>query len=261
MLLRKRERFERTDVPEESPYRNVIGVIVCIVAFVAVALVVHLVWERVSLEARLGDTDLGDALSGQAASTVTEGTIYVASPDEHETVLLLTTDDLEGGALSAVRILDVNRTQGTAVLANVPVTARVTSGEAASSVADLFAASGAAACVAPLAQATGATFDHVVVATGDIVEEAASIAGTGATDLVRSASDLLSKLRTDMDAADLLALAEALSSVGTANIVPAEASVAPETVTDEAGNAVETGLQVIDRVQLCIALGLVVSAS
>ena len=114
---------------------------------------------------------------------------------------------------------------------------------------------------APLSQATGATFDHVVVATGDVVEEAAAIAGTGASDIVRSASDLLSKMRTDMDATDLLALAETLSSIGTANIAVSEAPVAPETVTDEAGNAVETGLQVVDRAQLCAALGLIVPAA
>lgn len=261
MPLRKRERFERTDVPEESPYRNVIGAVVCVVVLAAAALIVHFVWERVSLESRLGDVGLSDSLYAQPASTVTEGTSYVASTDDHETVLLLTTDDLESGALSAVRILDVNRTQGTAVLANVPVTARVTSGETASSVADLFAASGGSACVAPLSQATGASFDHVVVATGDVVEEAASLAGTGASELVRSASGLLSKMRTDMDAADLLALAESLSSVGTANIAVAEAPVAPETVTDEAGNVVETGLQLVDRVQLCATLGLIVPAA
>ena len=250
MPMRKRERFERTDVPEGGPYRNVIGAVVCVVALAAAALIVHFVWERVTLESRLGDVGLSDSLSSQSASDVTEGTSYVASADDHETVLLLTADDLEAGALSAVRILDVNRTQGTAVLANVPVTTRVTSGETASSVADLFAASGGSACVAPLSQATGA-----------IVEEAAAIAGTGASDLVRSASDLLSKMRTDMDATDLLALAEALSSIGTANIAVSEAPVAPETVTDEAGNAVETGLQVVDRAQLCAALGLIVPAA
>ena len=261
MPLRKRERFERTDVPEASPYRNVVGAIVCVVALAATALVVSLVWQRVSLESRLGDVGLTGALSGQAASDVTEGTSYVASADEHETVLLLTTDSLDGGSLSAVRILDVNRTQGTAVLANVPVATRVTSNDAAYSVADLYAASGGSACVAPLAQATGAGFDHVVVATGDVVEEAAAIAGTGASDLVRSASDLLSKIRTDMDATGLLALAEALSSVGTANISVVEAPAAPETVTDEEGNATETGLQLVDRVQLCAALGLIVPAA
>lgn len=261
MPLRKRERFERTDVPEENPYRNVIGAVVCVVVLAAAALIVHFVWERVTLESRLGDVGLSDSLSAQSASTVTEGTSYVASTDDHETVLLLTTDDLESGALSAVRILDVNRTQGTAVLANVPVTTRVTSGETASSAADLFAASGGSACVAPLSQATGASFDHVVVATGDVVGEAASLAGTGASELVRSASGLLSKMRTDMDAADLLALAESLSSVGTANIAVAEAPVAPETATDEAGNVVETGLQLVDRVQLCATLGLIVPAA
>ena len=85
MPLRKRERFERTDVPEESPYRNVIGAVVCVVVLAAAALIVHFVWERVSLESRLGDVGLSDSLSAQPASTVTEGTSYVASTDDHET--------------------------------------------------------------------------------------------------------------------------------------------------------------------------------
>ena len=37
MPLRKRERFERTDVPGGGPYRNVIGAVVCVVALAAAA--------------------------------------------------------------------------------------------------------------------------------------------------------------------------------------------------------------------------------
>lgn len=260
-MARKRERFERIDVPRGGPHRNLIGAVVCVAVFAVAALVVYLVWNRVRLESRLGDANLGDALAAQDAEVVPDGG-YVASTDEFECVLLLTADGLEDGAtLSAAQILSVNRTQGTAVLANVPVEAKVTVDEEPTTLAELFSSSGYAACVAPLSSAANVSFDHVIVATGDVIEEAAGLAGLSPSELIRSASGLLSKLRTDLDAQGLLSLAETLSGIGVANLATAEATLVAETATDEAGNATETGYQVIDRAQLGVALGLLVPAA
>ena len=65
----------------------------------------------------------------------------------------------------------------------------------------------------------------------------------------------------DLDAQGLLSLAETLSGIGVANLATAEATLVAETTTDEAGNATETGYQVIDRAQLGVALGLLVPAA
>ena len=262
-MFRQRERFERTDVPRESPYRNVIGVVVCVAVFVAVAMIVSQVWNRVRLESRLGDSDLSGAISTQALKTVAEPSGFVAAEGEFENVLLLTASSLDetGATLSSVRALVINRTQGTMTLVNVPVSTKVVSGDVASPLSDLYASSGYAACVAPISAATGMGFSHVIVTTGDMLEETASVTGSGVSDLVRSASGLLEKIRTDMDAAELLSLAEALSSVGVSNIVVIDSVYSPETTLDEAGNSVETGLQLVDSIQTCMAAGLLVAAA
>ena len=101
----------------------------------------------------------------------------------------------------------------------------------------------------------------MIVATEDVLDEAASLAGSSASELVRSASGLLSKMKTDLDAEGLLSLAETLSSIGVANLATVDAPLVAETTTDEEGNTVETGRQIIDRVQLDLALGLLVPAA
>ena len=87
-MFRKRERFERSDVPRETPYTNIIGVVVLVVVFVALAMTVMAVWNRVTLESRLGANDLTYSLSAQAKASAADG--YVASSDELESTLFLT---------------------------------------------------------------------------------------------------------------------------------------------------------------------------
>lgn len=260
-LFRKREMFDRTDVPRESPYRNVIGAVVCVVVLSATALVVSLVWNRVKLESRMGDADLADAVSAQSSVSAPSG--YVATEDDVSTYLLLTASSLDasGATLSQARVLALNTTQGTAALAAVPTEVKVTSGEEATTLADLYSRSGYPACVAPLSAAAGVGFDHVVVTTGDVLEEASTLVGGDASNLVSSASGFLSKIRTDMDAVQLVSLAEALSSVGVANVARLDAVLVAETSTDADGNVVETGYQLVDKAQLGAGLGLLVAAA
>lgn len=261
-MARKRERFDRTDVPKVGPYTNVIGAVVCVVVLVAVAVVVALVWNRVSLESHLGDRGLSDALEGQASAVVPDGG-YTASTDDVACTLLLAADSLDatGATLTSAQILSVNSTQGTATLVTVPVEVSLTAGDATTTLGELFSSQGYAACVAPLASAANVSFSHVIVTTGDVIDSAASLAGTDPGSLVRSASDLLSRMRTDLDAAGLLSLAETLSGIGVSNLATADAPLAAGTATDEAGNVVETGTQVLDSTQLDVALGTLVPAA
>lgn len=256
-MFRKRERFERSDVPRETPYTNIIGVIVLVVVFVALAMTVMAVWNRVTLESRLGANDLTYSLSAQAKASAADG--YVASSDELESTLFLTVSSAAADAsdtqLFDVRILTVNKTQGTAVLATVPVSAEVASSDTVTTLAGLCAQSGADACVAPLSAASGVRFKHVVVATEDVLEKAVQIVGTSKLSLVGEASNLLGLMRTDMDASDLLAFAETVSGVGLGNIQRTEASLVAD--PDQA----EAGLQAIDKTALCLTLGTIVAAS
>ena len=153
---------------------------------------------------------------------------------------------------------DVRPSHWAAGYINLPADVAVTFGETRVSLSSLFATDGYAACVRPLAAATGIAFDHVVVSSGDVVAEAASLAGSDSSALLRSASDFLKKIRTDMDATELLSLAGSIASVGVENITAFDAPMVTDVATDADGNLVETGLQAVDAVQLAITLGLLV---
>ncbi len=254
-MPRKRERFERIDVPEPSRRRNIVGAVVAVAALVVTALVVAFAWNRASLESKMGDRSLSDALASQAASAG-PGEGYVDTGNEIHSTLLLTSDSLDaGGTLTGARILSVNATAGTATLVTVPTDLALTVDDQATTLSELFSSQGYAACVAPLGSAAGIGFDNVVLATGDVLEEAAQLAGSDAGSLVRSASSFLSKIRTNMDASGLLSFAETLSSIGVANLTASDAPLVAETTTDEAGTVTETGRQVIDRTQLGVVIG------
>ena len=258
-MFRRRERFERTDVPRESPYRNVVGAVVCVVVFAALAVVVSMVWNRVSLESRLGEVGLSEAVDSQGSVAVSASG-YAASTDERELTLLLVTDDVdaEGAALASVRVLSVNHTRGAAGYINFPSDVAVSYGDTRLALSDLFASEGYAACVAPFAAATGIAFDHVIVSSGDVVEQVAALAGTDGSALLRSASDFLKKIKTNMSATELLSLAGSVASVGVENITSFDAPLVTDVATDAGGGIVETGLQAVDAVQLAITLGLLV---
>ena len=257
-MPRKRERFDRSDVPRESPFRNVIGAVVCVLVLVAAAVVVKVVWGRVSLESRLGDVDLSDALSEQVTQDLSEGTGFVYSDSAFEEAVLFTTDPSSESTLASARVIAINMTQGTVELANIPLSAKVDF-ENSATLADVFARSGADAAVEALSAAVGITFEHVVVSSQDALTAATALAGAGVTDVARESPDLLSTLRTDMSASELVSLAETLVSLGAPAATPFDAPVVAETVTDADGNVTETGAQLIDKTQLAIALGLLVS--
>ncbi len=259
-MARKRERFERTDVPSESPYKNIIGIVVVVVVFGALAILVNSVWNRVQLESNLGDSDLSDTVDGLSAVYTPDG--YTASTDELEVVLLFTADGLDtGSGLSAARILVVNQTQNTAIIASVPTNVRVTYDGTKYTLAELYAASGYAACVDPLSDVTDVVFDHVIVSTNDVVESVAALTGTSSSNLVSTASSLIKTIKTDMSASEVVELADLLSLVGTSNISSTEASLYNETAQDEEGNTYETGYYALDSTTLVIQLGLYVSSA
>lgn len=263
LIVRNRERFERTDVPEPSAHRNLIGAIVAVAALAATAAVVYLAWNRASLESRLGDSSLSGAVAALAQyDEAGPSGGYAVSEDDISVTLLLTADSLDetGGTLTAARILSVNATQGTAALVNVPADLALTVDETPTTLAELFSSQGCAACVLQLGLAAGVSFDSVVLATGDVIEEAAQLAGSGSDNLVRSASGFLSKIRTNMDAAGLLAFAERLAAVGTANLAVSDAALVAEVATNEDGTAAETGRQTLDKTQLNVAIGRFVAA-
>ncbi len=261
-MFHKRERFERTDVPRESPYSTFIGIGVLVVVFAAVAIIVSTVWGRVQTETRLGDLDLSDTISDQASLSIPDG--YSTTSDDLTRVLFLTVSDVSKAdspsTLKAAQILVVNNTQGTATLANVPTNVKIVVNEVGFSLSDYCAQAGAMACVQPLSKAAGLKFTHVVLATEDVMSSIAALKGADKSTLVNTAGELLSKMRTDFKADEIIAFAEKLQNVGLDNIARFDAVTTAETATAEDGTVSETGYVVIDKVQMGTSVGLLVSA-
>ena len=253
MLFRQRERFERTDVPRESGFTNVIGVVVLIAVFIGCVAAVLSAHNYVTLQDSMEADSLESAVSGQSKlGDAPEGFSY--TEDTLGKYLFLVSDSSDGEktgvSLSAAYVLVVNQTQGTATMCSVPVDAEVTSGDATASLSSVASGSGAAACVAPLSAAVGVKFSHVVLSTEDVLSDIVALAGKTKYLVPIDAPELLKVMNTDMSAGELVSLADDLKSIGVSNIQQVEVA---------ASAASEQGYETIDRTAFQSAVGLIVA--
>jgi hypothetical protein len=256
-MARNRERFERSDVPVYHKHRNLIAVVVILVVFGGAYLIVSRLWNRVQAESHLGDNSLS-AVVGSTSEIQDLG--YTTSSDSFTTVLLLTADTLTevdeaGATLESAELLVIDNTTGTGTLVSIPLDTKVTSGDTDQTLAELFQSSGARACVSPLSAATNISITHVIVSTFEVWDQLSALAGTNSKDLVTRAADFLTSIRTDMDAAALVDLAQQVNDIGITRI---DAPMVDETVTDADGNVTATGYRVIDKVSLGLSTGVLV---
>ncbi len=288
MLFRKRERFERTDVPNPGPYTNVIGGAVILVVAIALFFIVSNVADRVSKETRLDDNTLAKQVSNQSSMTVTDER-YSISQDTFTKILILkvtSADDVKSGTqLQSAHILairehaastddasdagddsDESEDAGqdtssiTATLADISTDVKVTSGSTNASRADLCSSQGAAACVLPLNSGANVKFSHVIVTTDSVLSAIQGLSGTDSSKLLEDSLDLVLKIRTDMTAKELVALGDKIAQLGGVDaIVGFEAPTTAETAQQADGATYETGYQVIDKTGLCASLGTLVS--
>lgn len=290
MLFRKRERFERTDVPNPGPYTNFIGGAVIVVVAIALFFIVSNVADRVSKEARLDDNTLAKQVSNQSSMTVTDER-YSISQDTFTKILILkvaSADDVKSGTqLQSAHILAIREHTAsdddaddsgddsdesgssaqadassiTATLADISSDVKVTSGSTSTSLADLCSSQGAAACVLPLNSGANVKFSHVIVTTDSVLSAIQGLAGTDSSKLLEDSLDLVLKIRTDMTAKELVALGDKISLLGGVDaIVGFEAPTTSETAQQADGATYETGYQVIDKTGLCASLGTLVSS-
>lgn len=270
MLFRKRERFERTDVPTPGPYTNVLGVAVVVIVFAALFIVFSNVTDRVAKETRLDDRDLSEQIGDQSSMVVTDEN-YSISRDTYTKILFLTVADAsdpnKGTTLSAAQALMIRdrevetqnedgttgtATETTAWLVNLPLDAKVSSGETNATLADFCASRGVAASVVPLSTAANIKFSHVVMSTENMYDQLGSLAGADPDQLFETSLDLIEKMRTDMTATELVNLATKVTAIGAESVIPYDAQLVAETTTLDDGTETQTGYQVIDRTALCV---------
>ena len=224
-MFRKRERFERSDVPRQNPYTNVIGLAVVAIVAVLVGIVVVTIWDRVQLESHLGDHGLNKAVKNQSVSGNPDGTTQ--SDDDFLTYAVISTNSLKAGesTLQSVQLLVIDRTQGTGHIVSIPTDVYAEVDSNAKTLADIYKDDGQSAFVSALASVTNIKITHVIIATDDVWEKISALSGSGARSLVSNASSLLSSMVTDMKPSQLLELAEIVQPIGVSNLEHDEAPV------------------------------------
>ena len=244
-MRRERSRYSRPDVPQASPRRTAAAVAVLVVLAVLGAVLVWFLWQRANEDSALRDRELVASLDGAGEVAAAEGT--VPSGDTLTNVLVFLVDDVDAPrpALAGATLLCLNQTQNTASVVVLPTEMGV--GDA--TLAEAFARDGAAGCVAPVAQACGLGLDHVIVLDQAGWDRLEGLSGAGASELASQASELVGMMRTDMDAAGLLELAETTRAVGLSGVERQDAPVTRD------GDRV-----VVDAAALGLAVGALVPA-
>jgi hypothetical protein len=252
--MRKRERYERSDVPRGGKHTTAIALVVLAVIVIGVALLVSFLWRLANQSTTLGDDSLSEGIAAQGDQATIDG--YTASTDDIECVLVLTVDDVSSDSptLGQVQILSLDATSGTGVLVALPLDTKVTTDSGDTTVSELFASDGAGGCIAPLSEATGVPVSHVVVVESDFWDQAASLSGSSTDELMSEASDLLSQVRSDMDANQMVDLLSEARSIGIENLTRSDAVCTTE--DDGAGGT----RSVVDQALLGLALGTLVAA-
>ena len=252
-MLRKRERFERTDVPRNNPQRNVIAVIVIVLVAIATTAVTALCWHKANQLNGLNDLKLDDALYEQKYVEDPTGNAKWAE-DEFSNVAVFIVDDIHAKSpqLQEAYILVRDTTNPSATLVNMPMNTKMLAGEANVTVKSHFDYAGAAACLAPFTAAANIHVSHVIVASNRLWEQLEKLEGPTSVTLLSSATDELATINTDYHTGELIKLADFLRQVGFSNIRRIDAAYNEENFEDG------TVVAAIDKQRVCIDAGLFV---
>lgn len=251
---RERERFERIDVPRYNPYRNQIAIGILVVVGIGLAILVSVLWGKANDAARTKNASIAASVEAQPTASPAEG--YVATGDVMSSYLVLVVDDVNTSSpqLASVRIMAMDATARTGVIANVPLDTKVNDGTNDLTVQQLFAEQGSKGLVGPLAAATGVKVTHVLVTNEVFWQQVEQMSGSGTKALLDNASGLLNNVNTDMSTGDIMDMAELMQSIGLDNMQRVDAPVAQE----DDGNG--GTWSVVDATSLCVSLGLLVAA-
>lgn len=253
-MFRKRERFERSDVPGPNPLRPVISIIVIAVAFFSCYVLWTSLWHKANQMNALNDGDLDDALYDQLSThDPTEG--WIRSDDDFSNVVIFTVDDINAEVphLLKAQLLVRDMTATTATVVNLPINTKMLADESNVMLEAYYEYAGPGKSIAPLTDAANVHVSHVIIATDKLFEQLERLEGPTLHALMSSSTNDLATIASDYRTGELVALADYLRTVGFENIKTIDAPYSEDTFGDG------TPVAVIDRQQLCRDLGIFVS--
>lgn len=255
MPFRQRERFERTDVPRYSPYRNAVAIGVLVAVGVLLVVLVSTLWAKAQKPISVGNESLSKSIQAQGQVTSPDG--YTVSQDSFTNVLVLTVDDVNAQSpkLTKAQILSLDATARKGTLVTIPLDAKVNDGKADVRLQDLYSGSGASACIVPLATAANLRMTHAMLASDDVWDKIEGYKGAGVSALLSHGADLLYSINTDMSTGDLMDVAELVQSIGVNNLKRMDAPASQE--ADGAGG----NWSVLNSAQLGADIGIMVPAA
>ena len=255
MPFRQRERFERTDVPRYSPYRNAVAIGVLVAVGVLLVVLLSTLWAKAQKPISVGNESLSKSTQAQGQVTSPDG--YTVSQDSFTNVLVLTVDDVNAKSpkLTKAQILSLDATARKGTLVTIPLDTKVNDGKADVRLQDLYSGSGASACIVPLATAANLRMTHAMLASDDVWDKIESYKGAGVSALLSHGADLLYSINTDMSTGDLMDVAELVQSIGVNNLKRMDAPASQE--ADGAGG----NWSVLNSAQLGADIGIMVPAA
>ena len=231
--------YERPDVPKDNPNRNKIAAVVIMLVAVGLFVLGSTLWRLANVHSALGSGEVERALaaatvSDEAAQQLADAAGATRTGDDVECVLFAIVASKDSSELSGLCVASIDGTQGTARLIRLRTDALVAAGDASSSLAQLYADKG----LAGLASASSVPMDHAVIMTQEGWDTFLEVAAQGSSALKRSATKLMDGIvKSDLDAAGLLDVAQRALSMGVSADDITDAGVADDQTLDVVGLA------------------------
>ena len=225
-MAHTRERFERSDVPRDTPYRNLIALVVLAIIGAIGFFAFKYLWGRVQVESHMSDADLVAALDEQPGPTTLEGNFYYTD-NVIEKILYLQVDDIEAERpkLVSAQLLLLDPTGGTAHLVNVPLNALLSVEGSTYTFSDYFNSYGPEAAIPLITTAYNIFGNHVIMGTGSPWESIAALDGENPLNLAGVAPEFISSMRTDLDGGDIVEHAALFKTLGVTGLAVEETPI------------------------------------
>lgn len=252
-MPRKRERFERTDVPRNNPLRPYIAIGVIAVVVIVTIITVTTLWRKANQMNGLNDTALNDALYEQKSTKdPTDGADW--SEDDFSNVALFIVDDIHADEpqLQAAQILVRDMDNPRATLVNLPLNTKMLANDSNVMLSTYYHDAGPEACLPAFTDAASIHVSHVIIASDRIWDQLELLKGSVVPVLLGPLTDELETINSDYHTTELIALGDWLRELGFENIAHLDAPYFDEQFED--GTAVAN----IDTRQLNLDVGIFV---
>ena len=237
--------------PATRVIRTIVGLVVLAALVAGCVYGFRALWNVANANSSAGDSTLSQAISTEKVSPVSDDSVSQSTHSfENYLVLVVDSVDAKPPKLDRVIVVVNDATLGSVREAELPVTLRVASGAGDIALSDLVSTSGVASSVSPVASALSIPFKHVVVVNSSTLDQFKVLVSSNPEDLVNSAANLLSGVKSDMSNADLLG---SLATIGKPTTL---VSVGGDTGSLADGSDATT----VDVTQLGLDMGLLVAS-